>query len=86
MVKLFLTLLSLQFLAITCKLASLDLHSTWDRKCIMYSAVVGTLSEAFWLLSVIGAVKYRNRLTFGRRLVFVIISAIFGIVIFGLVM
>jgi hypothetical protein len=85
-VKLFVTLLFLQFLAITCKLASLGLHSTWDREYIIYSGIVGTLSAAFWLLSAIGAVKYRNRLTVGRRRIFVIISVIFGIVIFGVVM
>jgi len=85
-VQLFLTLLFLQFLALTCKLASLSLHSTWDREYIIYSATVGVMSEAFWLLSVIGAVKYGNRLTSGRSLVFVIISVIFALVIFGVVM
>jgi membrane-associated HD superfamily phosphohydrolase len=85
-VKIFLTLLFFQFLAITCKLASLGLHSTWERSSIIYSGIVGTLSEVLWLVSVIGAVKYRTRLTWGRMSVFIIIAVLFGILIVGVVM
>jgi membrane-associated HD superfamily phosphohydrolase len=85
-VKLFLILLLFQCLAVACKLKGLGLHSTWDRKDIINSGIVGTLSGVLWLVSVIGAVKYRTRLTIGRMRVFIIISFLFGILIFGLVM